>query len=112
LNQSGNFDRDKLDESCCELDVELIFRVIDDPLIVFRPWNFYPPAPGARPDRRAGLCCLRGVRGSQPMQLANADGMTYWQFMRERIGAIRELPAKCQQMHFTPGVIRSAGSFL
>ena len=35
------------------------------------------------------------------MQLANANGMTYWQFMRERIGAIRELPAKCQQMHFT-----------
>ena len=35
------------------------------------------------------------------MQLAGADGMTYWQFLRERIGAIRELPAKCQQMHFT-----------
>ncbi len=28
------------------------------------------------------------------MQLAGANGMTYWQFMRERIGAIRELPAK------------------
>jgi hypothetical protein len=27
--------------------------------------------------------------------------MNYWQFMRERIGAIRETPAKCQQMHFT-----------
>lgn len=35
------------------------------------------------------------------MQLASADGMTYWQFVRERIGAIRDLPAKCQQMHFT-----------
>ena len=39
--------------------------------------------------------------GSQPMQLAGADGMTYWQFVRERIGAIRDLPAKCQQLHFT-----------
>jgi len=42
-----------------------------------------------------------GYKGSQPMQLASADGMTYWQFVRERISAIRELPAKCQQMHFT-----------
>jgi len=51
----------------------------------------------------AGLVLVAFVayRGSQPMQLANADGMTYWQFVRERIGAIRELPAKCQQLHFT-----------
>jgi len=51
----------------------------------------------------AGLVLVAFVayRGSQPMQLAGADGMTYWQFVRERIGAIRELPAKCQQMHFT-----------
>jgi hypothetical protein len=42
-----------------------------------------------------------GYKGSQPMQQAEANGMTYWQFMRDRIGAIRELPAKCQQMHFT-----------
>jgi hypothetical protein len=42
-----------------------------------------------------------GYKGSQPMQQAEANGMTYWQFMRERISAIRELPAKCQQMHFT-----------
>ena len=42
-----------------------------------------------------------GYKGSQPMQQDGADGMTYWQFMGERIGAIRELPAKCQQMHFT-----------
>ena len=40
-------------------------------------------------------------KGSQPMQQVGANGMTYWQFMRDRIGAIRELPAKCQQMHFT-----------
>ena len=40
-------------------------------------------------------------RGSQPMQQAGAKGMTYWQFMRERISVIRKLPAKCQQMHFT-----------
>ncbi len=42
-----------------------------------------------------------GYKSSQPMQQAEASGMTYWQFMRDRIGAIRELPAKCQQMHFT-----------
>ena len=42
-----------------------------------------------------------GYKGAQPMQQAEANGMTYWQLMRERIGAIRELPVKCQQMHFT-----------
>jgi hypothetical protein len=55
----------------------------------------------------AGLVFVAFVvyKSSQPMQLANADGMTYWQFMRERISAIRELPAKCQQMHFTGYVL-------
>jgi hypothetical protein len=33
--------------------------------------------------------------GSQPMQQDGADGMTYWQFMRERIRVIRVLPANC-----------------
>lgn len=51
----------------------------------------------------AGLVfvAFAGYEGSQPMQQDGANRMTYWQFMRERIGAIRELPAKCQQMHFT-----------
>ena len=51
----------------------------------------------------AGLVLVAFVayRGSQPKQIAGADGLTYWQFVRERIGAIRALPAKCQQMHFT-----------
>ena len=51
----------------------------------------------------AGLVFVAFVayKGSQSMQVASADGMTYWQFVRERIGAIRELPAKCQQMHFS-----------
>lgn len=51
----------------------------------------------------AGLVVVAfaAYKGSQPMQQDGADGMTYWQFMDERIGAIRELPAKCQQMHFT-----------
>jgi hypothetical protein len=40
-------------------------------------------------------------KGSQPMQQDGANGMTYWQFMRERIDSIRELPSKCQQLHFT-----------
>lgn len=55
----------------------------------------------------AGLIFIAfvGYKGSQPMQQDGADGMTYWQFMRERIGAIRELPAKCQQMHFTGYVL-------
>ena len=39
------------------------------------------------------------------MKKEGANGMTYWQFMRERIGAIRELPAKCQQVHFTGYVL-------
>ena len=49
----------------------------------------------------AGLIFVGFVayKGSQPMQQAGANGMSYWQFMSERIGAIRELPAKCQQMH-------------
>ncbi|MDI6694259.1 MAG: hypothetical protein QME21_04375 [Anaerolineales bacterium] len=47
------------------------------------------------------LVAFAGYKGSQPMPQAEANGLTYWQFMRERISAIRELPAKCQQMHFT-----------
>ncbi len=55
----------------------------------------------------AGLIVVAFVayKGSQPMQQDGADGMTYWQFMGERIGAIRELPVKCQQMHFTGYVL-------
>ena len=51
----------------------------------------------------AGLVLVAFVsyKGSQPMLQDGADGMTYWQFVRERIGAIRELPAKCQRLHFT-----------
>jgi hypothetical protein len=47
------------------------------------------------------LVAFVGYKGSQPMQLASAGSITYWRFMHDRIGAIRELPAKCQQMHFT-----------
>lgn len=42
-----------------------------------------------------------GYIDSQSAQQAEVNGMTYWQFMRERIGAIREHPGKCQQIHFT-----------
>ena len=51
----------------------------------------------------AGLVfvAFAGYQGSQPMQQAGAKGMTYWQFVGERVNAIRALPAKCQQMHFT-----------
>jgi len=51
----------------------------------------------------AGLVLVAFVsyKGSQPMPQDGADGMTYWQFVRERISAIRELPAKYQQLHFT-----------
>ncbi|MCU0486611.1 MAG: hypothetical protein MUC85_10955 [Anaerolineales bacterium] len=44
----------------------------------------------------AGGVAFVVYKGAQPMQQAGADGMTYWQFMGERIGAIRELPAKCR----------------
>lgn len=47
------------------------------------------------------LVAFVAYKGSQPMQLADADGMTYWQFVRKRIAVISELPAKCQQLHFT-----------
>ena len=40
-------------------------------------------------------------RGSQPMQIKAANGMTYWQFVSDRIKAIHELSARCQQLHFT-----------
>jgi hypothetical protein len=40
------------------------------------------------------LVAFVAYKGSQPMQQEGVNGMTYWQFMRERIGAIRELPAK------------------
>jgi len=44
----------------------------------------------------AGLVfvAFAGYKGSQPMQQEGANGMTYWQFMHERIGTIHELPAK------------------
>ena len=35
------------------------------------------------------------------MQEEGSHAISYWQSMRERIGAICELPAKCQQLHFT-----------
>jgi hypothetical protein len=43
----------------------------------------------------AGLIFVAFVayKGSQPMQQNDANGMSYWQFVRDRIGAIRELPA-------------------
>jgi hypothetical protein len=47
------------------------------------------------------LSAFVAFRGSQPMQVQGAESMTYWQFVRERISAIRELPTRCQRMHFT-----------
>ena len=35
------------------------------------------------------------------MQIKAANGMTYWQFMSDRIKVIREMPAKCQELHIT-----------
>jgi hypothetical protein len=43
--------------------------------------------------------------GSQPMQVQGGNDLTYWQFLRERIGDICELLPKCQQMHFTDNAI-------
>lgn len=49
----------------------------------------------------AGLVLVAFVayKGSQPMQQEGAGGMTYWQFVRERIEAIGELPAKCRSLY-------------
>jgi len=51
------------------------------------------------------LVAFIGFKGSRLMQLESANGMTYWQFMSERISTIRELPAKCQQLYFTSYLI-------
>ncbi len=40
-------------------------------------------------------------KGSRPMHISEAHGMSYWQFMTNRIDAIRRLPAKCQWLHVT-----------
>ncbi len=55
----------------------------------------------------AGLVLVVFVayKGSQPMRIEGANGMTYWQFVSERVGVIRGLPAKCQQLHFAGFVI-------
>ena len=34
------------------------------------------------------LVAFVGYKGSQPMQQVGANGMTYWQFMSDRIGAL------------------------
>ncbi|MEN4011363.1 MAG: hypothetical protein ROW48_04975 [Bellilinea sp.] len=49
----------------------------------------------------AGLVfvAFAGYKGSQPMQQEGAHGMTYWQFMCERIEAVRELPARCRSLY-------------
>jgi hypothetical protein len=38
-------------------------------------------------------------KGTQPMGIIDASGMTYWQFIGERIGVIRELPSNCQSLN-------------
>jgi hypothetical protein len=40
-----------------------------------------------------------GYKGSQPMEQEGANGMSYWQFMHERIQAISGLPAKCRSLY-------------
>jgi hypothetical protein len=47
---------------------------------------------------RLVIVAFAGYKGSQPMPEAEANGMTDWQFVRERIGSNRELPvlaSKC-----------------
>lgn len=55
----------------------------------------------------AGLVLVAFVayKGSQPMSTQGANGMTYWQFMGDRLQAIHTLPAKCQEMHFTDYIL-------
>jgi len=52
----------------------LIFRVIDNPLSIFRPWNIHSFAPGARPDRWFSPRRLHGVQRLS----AHAAGKRGW----------------------------------
>jgi hypothetical protein len=45
------------------------------------------------------------IRVSQPMQLKQANGMTYWQFLNDRLGVIMQKPAKCQELHILDYVL-------
>ncbi len=51
------------------------------------------------------LAAFVAYKGSQPMEKVGAKGMTYWQFMHDRIVTIRELTVKCLEMYFTGYII-------
>lgn len=46
------------------------------------------------------VICFTTYKASQPMGIEDTGRITYWQFVVDRIGTIRQQPAKCQQMHF------------
>ncbi|MDD5369141.1 MAG: hypothetical protein PHQ40_08650 [Anaerolineaceae bacterium] len=47
-----------------------------------------------------GLVAFVAVQGNQPMPQGEAHGMTYWQFLRERIDVIQAQPPRCQRYYF------------
>jgi len=52
----------------------------------------------------AVIICLGFVgfvayKGSQPMHQKEANGMTYWQIMREQVEVNGGLPAKCRSLY-------------
>jgi hypothetical protein len=44
-------------------------------------------------------------RGAQPMQIPDAQGMTYWQFLEDRIQVISTQPVHCQRLYIVSFVI-------
>ena len=40
-------------------------------------------------------------KGSQPMSIQGAHGLTYWQFMNNRLQKIQGMQANCQELHIT-----------
>ncbi len=39
-------------------------------------------------------------RGSRAMDIKDAHGITYWNFVKDRVEQIREKPLKCQELYF------------
>jgi len=51
------------------------------------------------------LTAYAAYRGTQPMQIPDAQGMTYWQFLGDRIQTIRTQPSHCQRLYIVSYVM-------
>jgi hypothetical protein len=45
------------------------------------------------------LAAFAVFKAAQPMELTDANEMTYWSFIRERVQAIKNLPSKCHSLY-------------